>query len=150
MIIITIALFFTWMLFPVVDGLTEAYLWDLNSRDEMPKKINKMIHKAFFLSRALVWVAYSIIFFLVSNNVGVSILFCLAMGLCFPFLHLGTMYQVRNELNPRIYIEGFMSDPSNTSQSQINLTWNTRLIMALFSLCLIAYVFAWSTGPIYY
>lgn len=147
MMIITIVLFFTWLVFPIIDGITEAYLWHYNSTDPMPKQINKIIHQGFFLSRILVWSAYSIVFYFASNNLAISILFSLSIGLCFPFFHLGTMYHIRNELNFRIYPEGFMADPSNTSESQINLTWNTRIIMALFSLCLIAYVIAWSVNP---
>lgn len=54
-----------------------------------------------------------------------------------PFWHAGRMYQVRNNLNDKIYPKRFWSDPSSTSTAKRNFTCEERVDMKIWSVSIL-------------
>jgi hypothetical protein len=110
-----------------VIGLLEALFWHFADKQNMPRKKAKNLHIPLVAVRAI-WFCFVWWKLDVASTV--------ALGFCYPFFHLGIMYQVRHWLNPRVYTLGFVDYPSNTSTSIIDrlfpITFEIRLAMFIF------------------
>jgi hypothetical protein len=149
MAIIIIINYIIWLFCPIVDGLTEAFLWTLNARNPMPKNRNSAIHKAFLAQRTAWWVSSIAITFFSCHDWAITIAYGISIALIFPFFHNGIMYETRNVLDGS-YKDGFFSDPSDTSEAEINITYRLRLIWAIISMLIFAtlIVITWKHGTI--
>jgi hypothetical protein len=141
MAIIIILNYILWLFCPFIDGLTEGFLWTLNAPNPIPRKWNHGIHKAFLAQRFVWWLCSCAIIFFASNDWLITGLYGLSIGLVFPFFHLGVMYETRNMLDGS-YKDGFFSDPSDTSEAKINISYRIRLIWALTSMLIFAALIA--------
>lgn len=116
-----------WVLFCIFEGRFEAILWHLWARKPLfgfnPHKTKLLIFR-----RASVVIAASMIDpFLLIGHI-----------LVFSFVHNGSMYSYRNDIDPDVYEDRWQSEPSSESISMFNLTYNARFI--LFLLGILTYV----------
>lgn len=97
------------ILFFAVIGTLEAFLWHY-SVNKISRVTAKRLHYPLVVIR-LIWFGW----LLLKNNYdygSIVPLFC-----CYPFIHLGVMYQVRHWLNGKVYQYGFFSNASASSTS---------------------------------
>ena len=141
MAIIIIINYISWLFCPIIDALTEGLLWTLNAPNPIPRKWNSYYHKAFLAQRFVWWLCSCAVTFFASHSWPITIAYGFAIGLVFPFFQLGVMYETRNKLDGS-YKDGFFSDPSETSEAKINISYRIRLIWALASMLIFASLIA--------
>ena len=138
---IELSLIITWIIFCIVDGITDGFTFNksylANNFNNNWKGID--IHAWFTLKRSI---TYLYVVFLAYYYAGVesAILIALSNCLVFPFLHDGTMYLSRKKNYPL----GFFHDPTlnDTSSAKLNIGTPTRILlfalgMGLYSILLI-------------
>ena len=102
-------LYFANILYFTLFGFNEAILWHY-SVNKISRITAKQLHYPLVATR-LFWFIW-LLWFTDYDYASIIPLF-----MCYPFIHLGVMYQVRNWLNNDIYIYGFFSNASNSSTS---------------------------------
>lgn len=102
--------------------MREAYYYDSEMRTDRP---HKNIHWIYFVQRGIVLMIIGIILNTVLLPIGLAFLF--------PFVHDGTYYVQRNDLDPRIYPQRF-TDHSRTSNAYFEFTFIDRLMFFIGSI----------------
>lgn len=96
--------------FFLVMGMLEAVLWHFTV-NKLSKRTLELLHIPLLVIRGAwfywLWIA--------TEHDGGSLI---ALFMCYPFWHLGTMYQFRHWLNRSIYEYGFFSNASSSSTSK--------------------------------
>lgn len=112
----TLVLFIS-ILYYIYEGYREAYLYHYKNTSNAS---HKELHPAFTMQRILFW---AVVFIYCS-----SFLFTSALIFMFSFIHDGSYYVNRNNLDPSIYKERF-TESSLTSTAIIELTYKARLVL---------------------
>ena len=116
------------ILFFTLIGISEGIFWHFTV-NKLSTKTLKNIHIPLVLIRMM----WFIFLYFKTNEDFASIS---NLILCYPFIHLGVLYQTRHMLEPRIYKDGFFSNPSESSTSIwdriLPITYGLRYIMFLF------------------
>lgn len=120
-------------IFFLIIGTLEAYLWHY-SVNKISRTTSARLHYPLVAIRA----AWFIHLLLESEYDYGSII---PLIMCYPFFHLGAMYQVRHWLNKEIYTFGFFSNASKSSTS----LWDKYLPMDGFTRTLLFLI-----GSIFY
>ena len=118
-------LYFSNIAFFILIGFCEAVMWD-----ELVNKISritaKRLHYPLMFIRLLWFAAIAL-----ETNYDLATMIPLVM--CYPFWHLGTLYQFRHWLNPSIYQYGFFSNASSSSTSVwdklLPMDWQFRTLL---------------------
>lgn len=130
---------FVFLMITVINGITEASLWHLNSFLPMSKDNNKKLHSLWVTQRTFIGLMTILPNLLMCGYFGqylIMVIYPIALWLMHPFFHLGSMYEQRRELNPFAddYEKGWKSDPSSTSESKINIAYIARVYFMIFGL----------------
>lgn len=112
-----------WSLFAIFTGWAEAILFDKYSTINIHLSVNP--HIFLNLLRLFVWLP--MIPILGFSHAG-------ALALAFPFIHDGVYYWKRNDLNNYIYLNGFWSNPSDSSTAVVDLKLYSRIIWFVIAL----------------
>ena len=102
-------IYFENIVFFAIIGFLEAVLWH-KSVNKISRLTAKRLHYPLVFIRA-VWFGWLLI---VTDYDYASII---PLFMCYPFWHLGTMYQFRHWMNNAIYPYGFFSNASSSSTS---------------------------------
>lgn len=140
---LTLAIVLIWVLYSIIEGIREAYYYNLYYNASGIKNVN--LHPLYTLQRGLVLLLISI--FCVYWNVVVlkwDFILIIQKGLVllgglaslFPFFHDGFYYIMRNKLNPSIYPYKFF-DHSTTSTAKFEFTFFIRVVLFIVGFFLI-------------
>lgn len=99
-------------LFFLIVGIFEAYLWHY-SIGKISRTTSARLHYPLVAIRA----AWFYFLWVQSEHDYGSLI---PLFICYPFFHLGAMYQTRHQLNPKIYAYGFFSNASTSSTSLLD------------------------------
>lgn len=106
-----------WILFSLIEGTREGYLFAYRDSDD--PGYMKDLHPLFTLQRAIVVIALLLPFLFLARWYFLPIA-ALAFACVFPLVHDGFYYMTRNSLEKSIYPEGFRTD-DNTSTAKISI-----------------------------
>ena len=118
-------LYFSNIAFFILIGFCEALMWH-----ELVNKISRLtakrLHYPLVFIR-LLW--FGLIAFVTNYDMATMI----PLVMCYPFWHLGSLYQFRHWLNPSIYQYGFFSNASSSSTSVwdriLPMDWQFRTML---------------------
>jgi hypothetical protein len=140
--LIIIDILLTWLTakYFILEGEREGYFWDYKIKSNSVDYINH--HTTFVLQRSIFFIISFGIKLSITSNILCSILFCVGLFLIHPYYHCGMMYKVRNRLNDKIYLLGWKSNSSKTSEAltdkmSILTKYSSRLNSLKFGLILI-------------
>jgi len=108
------------IIFFVLIALLEALLWHY-SVNKISIVTAKRLHIPLVLIRCA-WFAY---LFIITDKDFASVS---SLIMCYPFWHLGCMYQFRNWLNRKVYKRGFIDVASSSSTSFVDKIFNFDFI----------------------
>lgn len=128
-IVISITIIIFWIAYSIGEGMREAYYYDSEMRTDRP---HKNIHWIYFLQRGIVLLMIGICLNTVLLPIGLVFLF--------PFIHDGTYYAQRNDIDIRIYPKRF-KDNSRTSNAYFEFTFVDRLMLFIGSIVIFAAYF---------
>lgn len=113
----------------VTDGECDAFHFDRAPSQRQTHWPD--IHWFFVIRRSALWMIVAL-FSGVPTAIG-----CMLM---FSFLHDGSYYQTRNMLEPRIYQDGWSSEPSGSSTARWDFDYATRCYLAAAGIIILATV----------
>lgn len=126
----SIVILLVWCVYAMLEGMREAYYYDAAMRSE---KKYPDIHWIYATQRGL-------FLFIVAITMG-SLTFPISLAFIFSYIHNGSYYCQRNDIDVRIYPRRFKDD-STTSTAFFELNYKTRTIMFYIGiLFFIAYLF---------
>lgn len=128
----------TWLLvmwYGKMDGIWEAMYWHIRSRKVEDLGVDE--HSLFSLERIVVGALAMMAYAVQIQNIPMIITQAVAITISFPFYHNGHMFKERHRLNPLIYLDGFMSDPSSTSTARHNFSYVVRRNMFVAGLTMV-------------
>lgn len=116
---------FFFLLFADMDGRVDGFHFD---RLPSPRQVfHPDIHR-FFMWRRIG--AGALLF------MSAGLLMLLACCLMFPWIHDNRYYDTRHDLSPKVYPDGYFSEPSDTSTAIWDLSLKVRGAMAIIGLAL--------------
>lgn len=126
----SIVILLLWIVYSILEGMREGNYYDATMRSE---RSYKNIHWIYFLQRG--------IFLFVIGVTMETAIFPLSLAFIFPYIHDGSYYAQRNDIDVRFYPKRFKSD-SSTSTAFFELTYMERVALALTgSIFFIGYLF---------
>lgn len=118
-------IYFSNILFFVLIGFLEALIWH-DIVNKVSRLTAKRLHYPLVLVR-LIW------FGALAKFTNYDFGSIVPLFLCYPFWHLGSLYQFRHWLNHKVYPYGFFSNASSTSTSVwdrlLPLDWQLRTFL---------------------
>lgn len=136
-------LLFKWVAFAFFSAIAEGYLYDVKDVESSVPKDKFILGIFNKISFGLITHNEHTILNLVRASVAIGFLegypwysfvfMAIVYVATFPFIHDGTYYWTRHNLNKAIYPRQFMSDPIYDSHSSWRLTIKTRSIMFIVS-----------------
>jgi len=107
-------------------GIAEGFLWH-NNVNKLTKKQARKLHIPLVAIRCI-W--FGIVAYFADIPTMLGLVFC------YPFWHLGVLYQTRHLLNKKIYKKGFFDVASTSSTSVIDnlfpIYFDVRLLLLVF------------------
>lgn len=126
----SIVILLVWCVYCILEGMREGYYYDAAMRSDKPYR---NIHWIYFLQRG--------IFLFVVGITMDTVIFPVSLAFIFPFIHDGSYYCQRNDIDVRFYPKRFKAD-SSTSTAFFELAYPERVAMALAGmLFFIGYLF---------
>jgi len=92
----------------------ESYYFDIQYR---VKHKHPNLHPMFSIERSALFSILLTIGFFNGLKIIPGLFLALTSLLCFDFLHNGFLYTFRNNLNPKVYLERFKANESDTSEA---------------------------------
>lgn len=126
----SIVILLLWIVYSILEGMREGNYYDAAMRSE---RSYKNIHWIYFLQRG--------IFLFVIGVTMETAIFPVSLAFIFPYIHDGSYYCQRNDIDVRFYPKRFKAD-SSTSTAFFELTYMERLAFFLTGLVLfVGYLF---------
>lgn len=140
--LVLVDILLTWLTakYFILEGEREGYFWDYKIKSNVVDYVNHHIN--FTLQRSIFFIVSFSIKLLLTSNILSTILFCIGLFLIYPYFHCGMMYKTRNKVNSKIYLLGWKSNSSKTSEAltdkmSLITKYSDRLISLKIGLLLI-------------
>lgn len=119
---------FLFCVYAFLQGIADAVLWSRKGHEAFEGNE----HVVLFVGRLVV---------LMLAVVGMDVVTAFLVGCMFPFIHSGAYYSSRNDIDHRVYPDGWKSEPSEDSSAEINFTFKQRLWLFIAAIsCLIVWI----------
>lgn len=126
----SIVILLVWCVYCIMEGMREGYYYDATMRAD---RLYSNIHWIYFLQRG--------IFLFVIGITMNTVIFPISLVFIFPFIHDGSYYAQRNDIDVRFYPKRFKAD-STTSTAFFEFSYMERVAFALTGcIFFIGYIF---------
>lgn len=118
-IVDSIVITLLWTIFAVLEGTREAHYYDAAVKMD---KLHSNIHWMYLVQR-------SIVLFVIGITMCTAVL-PISLALIFPYIHDGSYYAQRNDLNKDVYRKRFKAE-STTSTAFFEFTYKERIVLSI-------------------
>lgn len=118
-------------IYTIYEGIREGYY--MHYRMNYANAVENL-HTIFTIQRALVYLLSTSLFFLTMNPV-IAIFATIGIILIFSFIHNGTYFLTRNNIDKKIYPKRFFDDtvtPNHKAAAKLNIDVKVRTFMFIF------------------